>query len=174
MKNTNWITFRIVSWSVLLVSLVIQALSITYRWWDFDPRLSCERLVRWDEWISCMHSHSHLYVSYFELAVGAWLAAGIAASAARMLPPYISVIAPGGVIALWFWEMTNYWNEDVVPYAIIHYPFEVPTPTIVLSFAVTAGYLAAYMVAPVAAAWLLGFQARTRRRLARQQKLANA
>jgi hypothetical protein len=100
MKNANWTTFRVVLWSILFISLLIHALAIAYRWWDFDPRLSCRHLTRWDDWISCMHGPSHLYVFYFELAVGIWFAAGTAAVLARMLGPYISAIVPGGVVAI--------------------------------------------------------------------------
>jgi hypothetical protein len=83
-----------------------------------------------------------------------------------MLPPYISIIVPCGAAAFWILVMIIIWNEQVVPYAIIHYHLGVPTPASILSFAVAAAYLTAYMVAPAAAAWLLAFRTRTRNRLA--------
>jgi hypothetical protein len=170
MKDGNYTALRVASWGILFVSLAIQALYITYQWWNFDPRVSCERLIRWDERISCMHGRSHAYVLFSESAVVTWFVAGLAALAARMLPPYISIIAPGGATAYWLLVMIDDWNVNVVPYA----EFGVPSLGSVSIFALAAGLLAAYVVAPVAGAWLLGLQARTRRRLARQPKLEDA
>ena len=36
MKDRSYTALRVVSWGILLVSLVIQALCITYFWLDFD------------------------------------------------------------------------------------------------------------------------------------------
>lgn len=163
MKDGNYTAFRVVSWAILIVSLVIQGLFITYYWLDFDPRVSCERLMRWDEWISCMHGKSHLYIVSSEMAVGAWFAAGAAALVGRILPPYISITVPAGVAALCFWFLIRYWNESVAPHA----SFGVPSPKEVFVFAVATGLVAAYMAGPAAGAWLLGLRARARRRLAR-------
>jgi hypothetical protein len=87
-----------------------------------------------------------------------------------MLPPYISIIAPGGATAYWLLVMIDDWHVNVAPYAA----FGVPSLGSVSIFALAAVLLAAYVVAPAAGAWLLGLRARTRRRLARQPKLVDA
>jgi hypothetical protein len=84
MKYANYIALRVVSGCILVISLVLQSLFITNLWLGFDSRVSCERLIRWDEWISCMHGMSHLHVIAFEIAVGSWLVAGAAALAPWM------------------------------------------------------------------------------------------
>jgi hypothetical protein len=160
MKKTNYIAFRVVSACILVISLVLQGLLIAYLWLIFDSRVSCERLIRWDEWISCIHGMSHLHVIVSEIAVGSWLVAGAAAFAARSLPPYISFVFPGSTAALCLWYMIVYWHENVVPYA----PFGVPTAQQVLVFSVAAGLWAVCFAGPAAGAWLFGFLTRAQRR----------
>jgi hypothetical protein len=160
MKYPNYIALRVISGCILVLSLVLQSLFITNLWLGFDSRVSCERLIRWDEWISCMHGMSHLYVIASEIAVGSWLVAVAAAFAARSLPPYISLVFPGSMAAICLWWMIQHWNANVVPRA----PFGAPTAQQVYIFAVASGLMAVYLAGPAAGAWLLGFLARARRR----------
>jgi hypothetical protein len=160
MKYPNYIIFRVISGCILVVSLVLQGLFITNLWLGFDSRVSCERLIRWDEWISCMHGMSHLHVIAAEIAVGSWLVAGAAAFAARSLPPYISLVFPGIMAALCLWWMMIYWNGNVVAYA----HFGVPTAQQILVFAIVTGLGTLYLAGPAAGAWLLGFLTRAQHR----------
>jgi hypothetical protein len=162
MKTANFIALRVVSGCILVISFVIQGLVLTNLWLGlgFDSRISCERLIRWDEWISCMHGMSHLHIIASEIAVGSWLIAGAAAFAGRSFPPYISLVVPGSMAAICLWWMIDHWNANVVPHA----PFGVPTAQEVFITAVATGILAVYLAGPAAGAWLLGFLTRAQRR----------
>lgn len=151
---------RIAAVAIVLISVATQTLLIANSWWDFDPRLTCDRLPYWQEWIECLHGESHLYIQMAELAVGSWLIAGVATLLGRFLPPYISAIVPGCVAVGFIWFMNRYWHEAVTPYA----PFGQPTLSNVFAFTIVCGALATYLVGPVAGAWLLGLYARTGRR----------
>jgi len=79
----------------LVVSAVTQLLAVAYYWSDFDPRLSCDRLLYWGEWLDCLHATpSHIHVIIFEFAIGFWVIAGLAALLGRYLPAYVSVLLP--------------------------------------------------------------------------------
>src|SRR5947209_1401979 len=83
---------RILGKIIVWISLVTQIVVIAIFWWQFDPRTSCDRLIYWGEWIKCMHGQSHIYVVFAEMAVSAWLAAGVGMLLARFLPVYASAI----------------------------------------------------------------------------------
>jgi hypothetical protein len=146
--------------AIVIVSIVTQALLIAYYWWNFDPRVSCDRLPHWGEWIACLHGISHLYILTAEQAVGSWLIAGVAMLLGRFVPPYISAIVPGGIAVVFVWFLIDHWHETVTPYA----HFGVPTVWHVTAFATVAAVIAVLLVAPVAGGWLLGLCARTSRR----------
>src|SRR5262245_9495227 len=90
---------RIGGRAVVLVSVAVQILFVTGAWWHFDPRLTCDRLPYWGEWLTCMHGMSHLHIVVAEFAIGTWLLAGLALLLGRYLPPYISIVVPGCVAA---------------------------------------------------------------------------
>jgi hypothetical protein len=146
---------KVMSVCILVISLVIQSWVLISLWsvLGFNPPMSCERSIRWDEWISCMHGMSHLHVGASEIVVGSWLVAGAAAFAARNLPPYISLVVPGSMAAIWLWWVIDHWNAGVAPHAPVFFVFAVAT-----------GLLSVYLVGPAAGAWLLGFAARAQRR----------
>jgi hypothetical protein len=154
---------RIVAAVFLFTSLATQTLLIAHYWWEFDPRLSCDRLPYWGEWIDCLHGKSHLYLVLTEMALGSWLIAGVAMLLGRFIPIFISVIVPGGVAILVVWYMVVYWYEEVIPRA----PFGEPTARDVFVFALTAGVFAAHWIGPVIGAWLFGLCARADDRLLR-------
>jgi hypothetical protein len=146
--------------TIVLISIAVQACLIAYYWWDFDPRTSCDRLPHWGEWITCMHGISHLHIVIAEMAIGSWLVAGIAMLLGRFLPPYISIVVPGAVTAaLTSYAMYN-WHETVMPYA----DFGTPTFWSVFRFTIEIGVVGIQVLGPVAGAWLLGLNARARRR----------
>jgi hypothetical protein len=151
---------RLAARGLVLVSIATQLLIIANDWWDSDPRVSCDRLPYWNEWIACLHGKSHSYVPMAEFAVGIWIVAGIAMLLGRFLPPYISGIVPASVAVVLILLMIGHWDEAVIPYA----PFGQPTLWDILRFTMTSGAFAAYLVGPVAGAWLLGVYARARHR----------
>jgi hypothetical protein len=151
---------RILAGAILLISVATQIVLIVYYWWNFDPRVSCDRLSGWGEWIVCLHGISHLHILAAEQAVGSWLVAGIAMLLGRFLSPYISIVVPGGAAATFIWFMIDYWHDAVTPYA----HFGVPTVWHVTVFTITISTLAAHLLGPVAGAWLWGLCARADRR----------
>jgi hypothetical protein len=144
---------------LVLASLVGQAVIIGYSGWEADPRLSCERLPYWGEWIDCLHGRSHDYVTNTEAAICVWLVAGVAMLFGRHLPAYISVLVPGVVCAGFVSWMAETWRASVMPYAV----FGRPELWDIL-FAKFVGEAAIFVVCPVIAAWLLGWHARRERR----------
>jgi hypothetical protein len=131
-------------------------LLITLNWWQFDSRLSCDRLPYWGEWIECLHGTSHLYIPMAEIAVGSWFVGGAAMLLGRFLPRYISVIVPARVAIAFIGFIVGYWYTAITPYR----PFGEPIPWDIFRFAIIAGVLAVYLMGPVAGAWLFGLSAR--------------
>jgi hypothetical protein len=153
---------RIAAGGVVLTSVAAQALILVYFWWDFDPRLSCDRLLYWNEWITCLHGTSHLYILTAESAVAVWVVAGIGTALGRFLPPYISILLPVGMAVVLILYLIGYWQLDFRPRAE-------PILSVwdIFNFSVTAGALAVFLVGPVAGAWLWGLFSRRHRRLLR-------
>ena len=145
---------------LVIVSLVGQAVIIGYSWWEADPRVSCERLPHWGEWIECLHGRSHDYVTNTEAAICIWLVAGVAMLFGRYLPAYVSVLVPGVACAGFVSWMVSTWRTAVMPYAV----FGEPELRDVLLFAKLVGELTIYVLFPVIAAWLLGWHARREHR----------
>jgi hypothetical protein len=44
---------------LVLASIAAQMWGIASTWWTSDPRVSCDRLLYWGEWIDCLHGKSH-------------------------------------------------------------------------------------------------------------------
>ena len=147
---------RVAGRAVVLVSIATQIYLIAKQWWEFDPRLSCHRLPHWDEWLACLHGHSHAYIRDIEAGVVVWLVAAIAMLLGIFLPPYISVAVPGLVVAGFVWTMIEYWHHNVLPLG----PFGRPLPEDVVGFAGSTAIFAAFLVGPVVGAWLLAVHSR--------------
>jgi hypothetical protein len=108
---------RIAALVLVAVAAVVHVEMITEALWNFDPNVSCDRLLRWSEWPDCMHGRSHAYVWTTELAFFSWIFAGVAMLAGRRSRPYVSVVVPGSIAALIGWFLADYWRETVIPYA---------------------------------------------------------
>jgi hypothetical protein len=159
---------RLMAGAAVFISVAIQAIVIALSWWEFDPRLSCDRLLYWGEWIECLHGTSHQYILIIEMAVGSWLVAGITMLLGRFLPWYISVILPAGATAVFILWMIGYWHTAVTPYR----PFGEPTLGDFFYFAMVAGPVAVFLVGPITGAWLFGLSARARRLLLKASRPA--
>jgi hypothetical protein len=85
-----------------------------------------------------------------EIALGIWIAAGIAMLLGRFLPVYISGAVVGAVAVGFAFMMIDYWHETVTPYA----SFDGPELWDVLVFTIIGFLLAAYLFGPVAGLWL--------------------
>jgi hypothetical protein len=145
---------------VMLFSATVQFLAIAYYWWDFDPRLSCHRLPHWGEWLECLHGESHIYVFAIEFAVAAWLIAGVAMSLGRFAPVFLSVLLPVTATITATWLMIDYLLRHVDYHGAL-------TLWEMVRFAGTAGLFLAYVVGPIAGAWLLGLHKRAARQSVR-------
>jgi hypothetical protein len=153
---------RIAAGAIALTSVATQVLLLVYYWWDFDLRLSCDRLLYWNEWIACLHGTSHLHVLTAEFAIAVWVVAGIGMTLGRFLPPYISILLPVSVAVVLILYLIGYWQQDFRPRAE-----PILSVRDIFNFSVTAGALAVFLVGPVAGAWLWGLFSRRHRRLLR-------
>jgi hypothetical protein len=153
---------RIAAGAVALASVATQVLMIVFFWWDFDPRLSCDRLPYWDEWIDCLHGHSHLYILTAECAIATWIIAAVGMTFARFLPAYVSVVGLGGITLGLLWYLLDYlldyWEHDFRPRAEA-----VLSVWDIFNFSVTVAALGMFLVGPVIAAWFWGLDRRTHR-----------
>jgi hypothetical protein len=145
-------TLRIAALVLVAVAAVLHITLIAYTLWNFDPNVSCDRLLYWSEWFDCMHGRSHAYVWTIELALSSWIIAGVAMLAGRRLPPYVSVLVPGSIAILIGWFLTDYWRKTVVPYA----PFAQTTIWDAFGFMTMAALLVIFLAGPAAGTWLLG------------------
>jgi hypothetical protein len=143
---------RIAALVLLAVAAVLHIIVIAYTLWNFDPNVSCDRLLYWTEWLECMHGESHAYVWTTEIALSSWVIAGVAMLAGRRLRPYVSVLVPGSIVILIGWFLTDYWRETVVAYA----PFGQTTIWNAFAFMGTAVQIVVFCAGPAAGAWLLG------------------
>jgi hypothetical protein len=151
--------FRAVGVALILLAFAMHIPTIAYYRWNFDPRLSCDRLPGWGEWISCIHGSSHLHVTMTEIAIGCWILAAVGWLSARSVPFTISVIVPITVTGLLAWAMILVWRESVTSYM----PFGESTLSQRIIFTINVSLLVVYTVFPVAGAWLLGVIARRTR-----------
>jgi hypothetical protein len=159
---------RLTAGAVVVISVAIQTLLIALSWWDFDPRLSCDRLLYWGEWIECLHGTSHQYILTIEFAVSTWIVGGVAMLLGRFLPPYISVLPPAAAVVESILLMIDVWHTALMPY----WPFGEPTLRDIFDFAIVAGALAVFLVGPVTGAWLFGLSARASRLLLKESRAA--
>lgn len=148
---------RSVAKALVVISILTQVAVVAYACWDFDPRLSCDRLLHWDEWIDCLHGKSHEYVLAAENAVGSWVIAGVALLLARLLPAYVSMVAPGLVL---IWIASSIADQIFLDIDLRGSP----TAKEILVFMMSTAKLVIFMVGPVLGAWLLGVDDRARRR----------
>jgi hypothetical protein len=150
---------RIAACALALTALVVQVPVIIALWWNFDPRLSCHRLLYWNEWITCLHGQSHLHILTTELAVAIWTIAGVGMALGRFLPWHISMLVPVGIAVALTWFLIDHWHQDFRPRTD-----PILSGRDIFNFSVLAGGLASFLVGPVAGAWLWGFCGRGRRR----------
>lgn len=162
MRNAIRTGFRIAAYALALVSLAFQVPSIVFLWWNFDKRLSCDRLLYWNEWIACLHGQSHLHILALEFAVAVWAIAGVGMALGRFLPWYISIFIPAGMAVASIWILVGHWHEDFRPRTD-----PVLSSQDILNFSSTAGAVAIFFVGPVVAAWVVGLCGRRRGRLLR-------
>jgi hypothetical protein len=156
---------RILAYAIALLAAAKQAIDIGSAWWDFDPRLSCDRLRQWSEWIVCLHGESHLYITSIEVAVGSWLLASLTYLLARSVSPYFSLLFPGLVAASLVAFLVQYWHDRFIPFI----PLGEPSLWDLFQFAILTAELTASLVGPLAAGWLLGLYARAQRCAARSK-----
>ena len=91
---------RLAAVVVVAAAVTIEVLSLAVDWWRSDPRLSCERLLYWDEWIECMHNSGHLYIPDLEILAVSWPVAGVAMLLGRFAPWYVSLVLPAGAAGI--------------------------------------------------------------------------
>jgi hypothetical protein len=150
---------RIAAVTAVTLSAATQGMIIGYLWWTSDPRLSCDRLLYWGEWISCLHGRSHPYITTTELALFVWLIGGIAMFLGRLLPIYLSAVLPGAAMSGFIWIMIKFWNESFKAFA----PFGEVGLAGILAYSIVVFILALFLLGPVAEGWLWGLGARVAR-----------
>jgi hypothetical protein len=148
--------------AALIVALIPAALQIAILvglWLQFDSRLSCDRMIYWNEWLDCMHGQSHLHIVFAEVSVASWAVAGVVGTVGRFLPPYISFIFPAGMAVALALVLVGFWHEW-------YRPRTAPTLSFsdILNFTLAAGAVALISLGPSVSAWLLGLHKRTGRR----------
>jgi len=166
--NAKCKPLRLTAGAVIVIAVAIQTLFIAFSWWDFDPRLSCDRLLYWGEWIECLHGTSHQYILTIEFAASSWIVGGIAMLLGLFLPRYISVLLPAGAAVASILVMIEMWDTQVTPYV----PFGEPTPRDIFHFAIVAGSGAVFLVGPITGAWLFGLSARAGRLRLKESRVA--
>jgi len=146
-----------------IIACIAAATQLTYiasAWWSFDPRVSCDRLPGWGEWLECLHGNSHAYVTTTEAAVVSWAIAIGALLLGRILAPYFSMLLPAAIVALFSLYLADLWRQSFVAYA----PFGETTLKDALAFAETALPITLFFVGPIFGAWFLGIYRRYRPR----------
>jgi len=132
---------------VVAAAVAIEALSVAADWWRSDPRLSCEHLLYWGEWIDCMHNSGHLYVPDLEALAVSWTIAGVAMLLGRFAPWYVSLVLPAAAAGIL-----------VMSILVLG-----PNQLFLGSYVLSALLLAGFMCAPTIGACLYGMSARARR-----------
>jgi hypothetical protein len=139
-------------YSLAVIALIFQLLAIIVAWWNSDPRITCDRLPGWREWVSCLHGLSHLHVWFIEASVAAWAIAGLALVSGRRFPSYVSALLPLMMAGFFAFGTGLYWKNNVVPYM----NFGEATHQQLVDFAVVEGLVLVILVFPVVGSWLLG------------------
>jgi hypothetical protein len=135
---------------VALIAAAAQIAVLVMLWSRFDPRLSCDRMIHWGEWLACMQPHEQIFFS--ELAVAAWTIAVIVGTLGRFLPTYISFIFPAGIAILLVLFLIRFWLE----WSRSH----TTSFSDVLYFISNAGLFLLFALSPSVSAWLLAFHKR--------------
>jgi len=146
-------TSRLVAYGLAAIGLIIQLGTVVYAWWDADPRITCDRLPGWREWISCVHGVSHTHVWLFEVSVGVWVLSWLALITGRRFPSYVSALLPLVMVGFFAVGAILYWSNTVVPYMT----FGEVTYQQLLDFAIVQAFVFAILVLPVFGSWLVGF-----------------
>jgi hypothetical protein len=154
---------RIAAVTAAVISAATRTMVIFSEWWNFDSRLSCDRLLYWGEWIACLHGQSHLYITSTELAAGIWLIAALTFLLTRSVSPYFAIVFPALVTASLVAYGINYWHKSFIPFTAVGGP----SSWEIFMFAKMVAGIVIYLVGPLVAGWLLGLYARAQRRAAR-------
>jgi hypothetical protein len=134
---------RIAGISIMITAAAAQVVLIGIFWWK-DP----------------VSPGLPMYIKFTILALTGWCLAGVALLLARYVTPYIAFILPGGLVAGSLWMVTKLLEEEGRAY----WPPDVITPETIALIAGMLIALAAFYLAPAAGAWLVGYDARRRRR----------
>jgi hypothetical protein len=159
-SNGKWL--RIAGAVILLMVAVAQVLQIGMSWWN-DP---CGQLTS-GERIACLQGGPPLYLKMGMLALEGWCLGGIALLLGRYLTPYVSLVLPGGVVAVSIWLTVRYVREGVA-----YLSLSAMTRQGMILLAGMLGFLATNYIGPVVGGWLAGYGARRRHRLRVERKSA--
>jgi hypothetical protein len=155
--------FRIATIGLLLLSLVFHLFLIGVEWYQFDSRLSCDRMLSRKEWFDCMTGESHTHIRLMIMSLSVWLLAGVG----MLLGRYTAMLVSAVVIASWIagigWFLAYHWQQSFVPYL----PFGEATPEAIYRFAIIGLGAAAFFIGPVLLSWLTGVRLRADRSLMR-------
>jgi hypothetical protein len=150
-RGVLWIAALIIA----LVAAALQIVMVVGVWSQFDSRLSCDRMISWDEWFACMHGQSHQHILAAEMSVGTWAIAGVVGTLGRYLPPYISFILPAGMAIVLASLLIRVWPEWLRRLAVPSVSF-----SDILNFTLIGGTVALVLLGPSVSAWFLGFHKR--------------
>jgi len=150
--------FRYTGLGLAGLSLIFQVFAIIFTWWDFDSRLTCDRLAGWREWMSCLHGPAHLHVWLIELSVVVWVLAGLALVTGRCFPGYVSALLPLMIAGFFAFGTNLYWENHIVP----HMDFGEATRQQLVFFALVEVLVLIILVFPVFGGWLVGLIDRQR------------
>jgi hypothetical protein len=156
----------VAGWLLVAIALLVQALAIGFAWSDFDPRLTCDRLQDWSEWIDCLHGTSHPHIGHMELAAAGWIGAGLTALLGRFLPPFASAIVPLLLAAFVVFRVVEAWDNAIIPQlAYDDLTLEASVFWQQTNFAIIWARDFISLVLPAAGAWLLATHARRMRKV---------
>lgn len=152
---------RVTGWLLVAAALLVQVLAIAEAWYDFDPRLSCDRLPHWGEWFSCLHGTSHPHIILIDIAALAWAAAGLTMLLGRILPSFVSAVVPILLTLVLVLGAILHWTEVINPHvAYDDLTLEVSVLREKIAFAIRTALEFACFVLPAAGTWLLGLRGR--------------
>jgi hypothetical protein len=158
MGDTKRRTLRIAAAVVALICLACQIFAVSSLWLSSDPGIVCGHQLSWSDWLDCLHE-TRGHVAIAEFAIVIWIIAGVSLVAGWLLPPYISLLLPIGVVAVVTFGLTEYWHNE--------FGIESNGNIFIASTgALTTGVAGVVVVAPIVAGWLWGFCNRGRREAA--------
>jgi len=153
-RGALWVTALI----VVLISAALQILILIGLWLQFDSRLSCDRMIYWDEWFACMHGESHAHITFAEASIATWAAAGIVSALGRFLARFGSFLLPVGMAMTFVWFQIGYWLGWYRPG-----PRLALTSSDILNFTFGTCLLVLFWFGPSVSAWLLALHKRKNR-----------